>query len=156
MDERPKRSPWTLKRREDYAIKVADLGLPNEVWREVPGVPEIKASSLGRVRWNDGKPRIGSWQRSSGQGRYILTVGRSPAKNYMVARLVCLAFHGIPPNDKPNVLHEDEDARNNKPDNLRWGTQKENLNYPGFIEYCHGRTGENSPTIKGMFRRSGA
>jgi hypothetical protein len=42
----------------------------------------------------------------------------------------------------------DEDALNNRPSNLRWGTQKENLNMPGFIEYCRARKGENSPRAK--------
>lgn len=46
-------------------------------------------------------------------------------------------------------MHIDENSRNNKPANLAWGTQKENLNAPGFIEYCKGRVGENSPTTKG-------
>jgi hypothetical protein len=29
-------------------------------------------------------------------------------------------------------MHVDEDSRNNKPTNLKWGTQKQNLNFPGF------------------------
>jgi hypothetical protein len=48
----------------------------------------------------------------------------------------------------PVVLHLNEDALDNRPENLRWGTQKENLNMPKFIEYCKGRTGENSPSAK--------
>jgi hypothetical protein len=75
-------------------------------------------------------------------------------KNYAVARLVCEAFHGPPPPGKPNCLHGDEDALNNRPGNLYWGTQKENLNAPGFIEYCKGRTGEASPYTKGRKRRA--
>lgn len=46
-------------------------------------------------------------------------------------------------------MHHDEDARNNCPSNLRWGTQRENLNYPGFLSYCQSRTGANSPVVKG-------
>ena len=45
-------------------------------------------------------------------------------------------------------MHMDENSANNQYENLQWGTQKENLNAPGFIAYCHGRTGENSPSIK--------
>lgn len=69
-----------------------------------------------------------------------------------VARLVCLAFHGDPPLGKPNVLHIDENSRNNKPDNLKWGSQKENLNAPKFIDHCKSRTGENNPYVKGRTR----
>lgn len=46
-------------------------------------------------------------------------------------------------------MHDDEDARNNRPGNLVYGTQKQNLNYPGFLEYCRNRTGSNNPYIKG-------
>ena len=70
-------------------------------------------------------------------------------KNYKVHRLVCRAFHGDPPEGKNVVLHLDENALNNKPENLRWGTQKENLNMPKFIAYCKSRTGENNPHVKG-------
>lgn len=33
-------------------------------------------------------------------------------------------------------MHKDENSRNNKPENLKWATQKENLNCPKFKEYC--------------------
>lgn len=71
-----------------------------------------------------------------------------------VHRLVCEAFHGPAPFKRAVVLHLDENAINNKPENLRWGTQKENLNMPKFISYCKSRTGENSPSIKGIKRKS--
>ena len=141
------------RRAHQRARKLAADVLPGEEWRIVPDVPDMQASSFGRVRWKTGKARTGQWQKSSGQGRFILTVGKPKAKNYMVARLVCAAFHGTAPPDKPNVLHNDEDSRNNKPGNLHWGTQKENLNYPGFIAYCESRTGENNPMIKGKHRK---
>lgn len=69
-------------------------------------------------------------------------------KTYKVARLVAEAFHGPPPFDKAVVMHVDENAANNRASNLAWGSQKENLNAPGFLEYCRGRTGENSTTAK--------
>lgn len=75
--------------------------------------------------------------------------------NLKVHRLVCEAFHGAAPEDGMVVIHLDEDATNNRPENLKWGTQKENLNMPGFIAYCKSRTGENSPTIKGRANRLG-
>lgn len=46
-------------------------------------------------------------------------------------------------------MHLDENAANNRASNICWGTQKENLNAEGFLAYCRGRTGENSPYIKG-------
>ena len=147
------RSAWNIRRSEERRQlrleKLAADTLPGEEWRDVPNVPGVKASSLGRVRYRDGKARAGCWQKCSGQGRYILTIKTPEVRNFMVARLVCEAFHGSPPPGKPNVLHNDENSRNNTYLNLHWGTQKENLNYPGFLEYCRTRIGENSSRSKG-------
>ena len=51
-------------------------------------------------------------------------------------------------------MHLDENAANNRASNLRWGTQKENLNAPGFLDYCRTRTGENNLVVKGR-RKAG-
>lgn len=74
-------------------------------------------------------------------------------KNYKIHRLVCSAFHGPQPSDKPIVIHINEDATDNRPSNLRWGTQKENLNMTKFLEYCKSRIGENSPFTKGKMKK---
>lgn len=36
-------------------------------------------------------------------------------------------------------MHLDEDNGNNRPGNLAWGTQQQNLNAPGFKQYCRER-----------------
>ena len=131
-----------------------------EIWKDVPSVPGMFASSLGRIRIEpyeaqmpkggvrryETKPTYGQWDGK----RYILARkigGRT--KTYRVAPLVCEAFHGPKPAGKAIVcLHRDEDARNNKPSNLKWGTQRENLNFPGFLDYCRSRTGINSSYAK--------
>lgn len=74
-------------------------------------------------------------------------------KNYKIHRLICEAFHGPPPFSNAVVIHINENSLDNKPENLRWGTQKENLNSPGFIEYCKSRTGANSPATKGRKKK---
>lgn len=43
-----------------------------------------------------------------------------------VHRLVCMAFHGMPEKPSMQVRHLDGDPANNRPSNLRWGTQQEN------------------------------
>jgi hypothetical protein len=117
-----------------------------EVWLKVPGVPGMLASSDGRLMAESfvrkmprggtvvhkGKAWTGTWSK---EGRYTT---KFRGKNYKVARLVCEAFHGPPP---PGAvcMHLDENARNNRFENLAWGTQKENLNAPGFIAYCRTR-----------------
>lgn len=125
-------------------------------WISILSLPGVAASSDGELRvapYSAPMPRggtriyggattIGQWD-----GKRYIYLHRG--KTYRVARLVCEAFHGPAPDDKPYCLHRDENARNNKPGNLYWGTQKENLNAPGFIAYCKSRTGKNNPYVKG-------
>lgn len=125
-----------------------------EFWKPVPSLPGVMASSEGRLLFppryaplpNGGyrlygpEPINGSVTRASGtashsyRGCYNKFFG-----NIKVHRAVCEAFHGPPPFAGAVVIHKDEDAHNNRPGNLRWGTQKENLNMPKFIAYCRAR-----------------
>lgn len=130
-----------------------------ETWCVVPSLPQVQVSSLGRVmviphkrtmprggeRTYGGNPVYGQWDGK----RYLYVYN---GRTYKVARLVCEAFNGPAPSDKPVCMHMDEDSRNNTPANLQWGTQKENLNAPRFIEYCKQRTGKDSPRVKGRLR----
>lgn len=102
----------------------------------------------GGTRGYGGKPTIGQWDGK----RFVYP--RRGKKTLKVSRVVCEAFHGSAPDSRPVCMHLDENSRNNKPENLAWGTQKENLNMPKFIAYCHGRTGENSPTYKGNLKKA--
>jgi hypothetical protein len=115
-----------------------------EIWKTVPSLPEYEASSLGRVRrvpfeapmphggvrQYGGQITTGVW-READKRFCILFRG----KNYKVARMVCEAFHG-PAFEGAVCMHLDEDSKNNRPENLAWGTQKENLNAPGFKRHC--------------------
>lgn len=130
-----------------------------EEWRAVPSFPGLFASSRGRIKGStfEGKmPRNGvrtyhpkPWAGSWDGERFIFNFR---GKNGKVARAVCEAFHGPAPFERAVVMHLDENSRNNAPANLRWGTQKENLNAPGFLAYCRGRTGVNNPFLKGRAR----
>lgn len=131
-------------------MSVTDL---KEIWRLVPSVPGVIASSWGRLMvipylsrrgtraHYGGRPTYGQWDGD----RFIYPFR---GKTYKVARLICEAFSGPPPFARAVAMHGDENSRNNRPDNLSWGTQKQNLNAPGFLAYCRSRTGENSPTVK--------
>lgn len=128
-------------------------------WRQVPSVPDLLVSSEGQVmvapytapmpyggtRFYGGEPNVGQWDGN----RYIY---RFRGETYKVHRLVCEAFNG-PPDEGQVCMHLDENGGNNKPGNLEWGTQKQNLNAPGFIDYCKARTGENNPRAKGKRKR---
>lgn len=118
-----------------------------EVWREVPSLPVVLVSSEGRVmtkpyrgempngglRHYGGQPHFGVWSKKD--ERFIIVY---KGKCYKVHQLVCEAFHGTKPDidgEAVVVLHVDENAANNRASNVRWGTQRENLNAPGFLEY---------------------
>ncbi|SHH03712.1 HNH endonuclease [Bradyrhizobium erythrophlei] len=113
----------------------------NEIWRPIPRLPEYLASALGRVmrlphlaplpkggfRVYGGVPTTGTWDPE--ELRFVLVY---KGKTHKVHVLVCEAFHGAKPFEEAVVMHLDEDSSNNKPSNLEWGTQKQNLNFPGF------------------------
>ena len=133
-----------------------------EEWRIVPSDESLLASSYGRImvapyctvggrgkrRLCGGAGTFGVWDGS----RYIYN--RRGYSTRKVARLVCEAFHGVAPADDSVCKHLDENSANNRPENLRWGTQKQNLNAPGFLAYCRGRVGANSATYKGKMKRA--
>lgn len=140
-----------------------------EEWRVVPSRPMLLASSWGRImliprmgltrggkrdRLYRTKPTYGVVTRASKtaahsyRGRYYKGVG-----NVKVHRLVCEAFHGPAPEGKHVVIHINENSHDNRPQNLKWGTQKENLNAPGLKAWQKTRTGENNPARKGMLAK---
>lgn len=138
--------------------------MDEEIWKPVPSKDGIMVSSWGRVllpprtakmpnggeRTYTPKPTYGTRTKASRTARHEHMGMRTLYYgNLKVHRLVCEAFHGPAPEGKTVVIHIDEDATNNRPENLRWGTQKENLNMPRFIEYCRSRTGDNNPLVKG-------
>lgn len=145
--------------------------MDEEIWLPVASKEGLMASSHGRVMLpqsvivmpNGGlklikpRPSFGfKTKASKGASHSSLNVQSRKFGNVKVHRAVCEAFHGPPPSKKSVVIHIDENSLNNLPENLRWGTQKENLNMPKFIAYCKSRTGENNPYVKGRKRREKA
>jgi hypothetical protein len=135
--------------------------MDGEIWRDVPSVPGILVSSEGRMMYvphrgpmphggerpYGGTPTWGTWAKDT--CRFIVVIRR---KTFRIARLVAEAFHGPPPFDNAVVMHLDENATNNRASNLKWGTQKENLDAPGFLEFRRSQVGENSSVAKGRAR----
>lgn len=131
-----------------------------ERWRAVPSKPGILASSFGRlmvapylaalpnggVRQYGGEPTKGAWDGA----RFLYTFN---GESFKAHRLICEAFNGPSPAGAV-CMHLDENSANNEPSNLKWGTQKENLNAPGFLAYCRSRIGENSPARKARARQA--
>jgi HNH endonuclease len=140
------------------------MSFDTEEWRDIPSIPEYLASSHGRVmrvpfeapmpyggwRIYGGKPTKGAVHPKNSMRPLIVFKNRS----YRVAHLVCEAFHGPRPSPRAVVMHKDDNPQNNRADNLKWGTQKENLNAPAFIAYCRSRVGENHPRVKDRARQA--
>jgi HNH endonuclease len=140
----------------------------DEIWKPVASYDGIQASNLGRILFpnreaampNGGvrsyktKPTFGSKRRASKTARQeYMGTHNSFYGNLKIHRLVCEAFHGPPPFKRAVVIHLDEDATNNRADNLKWGTQKENLNMPGFIEYLKSQERKDNLRAKRMANR---
>jgi hypothetical protein len=133
-----------------------------EFWKLVPHMPGVLASTEGRILLPPGhapvpnggyrsyitRPFEGTVRRSKSSAKHVYRGFFWRGQNYKSHQVVCAAFHGPKPFDKAVVIHLDENALNNRPENLKWGTQKENLNAPGFIAYCKGRVGNDSPRAK--------
>jgi len=154
----------------------APEGKGREVWKPVPSEPGVMASTWGRIllapsyaplarggyRLYAPKPSPGVMGKAAKHAkhtyRFVMLPRRAAdgprQRPRKVHQLVCEAFHGPKPFARAVVIHADENAHNNRPENLRWGTQKENLNAPGFLEYCRARTGENSPHAKHRARQA--
>jgi len=112
---------------------------------------------------SDGK--IYSRTRYSGFGRkervdWYALQGHKTTRGYMsvslchnnikvtknIHRLVCMAFHGMPPTPEYQVRHLNGNRQDSRPENLAWGTQEEN--WMDRKEHGHGTDGERHPMSK--------
>lgn len=111
--------------------------MTKEEWREVPGFSGFKASSFGRI-WRDARnvmergpfgrmrqvvevAHIVTPQLSEGYER--INVG---LRRVLVHHMVLMAFEGPQPAGMIG-RHLDDNRRNNRIDNLRWGTHDDNM-----------------------------
>lgn len=115
----------------------------------IPSIPGAYADSLGRIKLPESRAQmphggvreyktkwvVGVRRRAARTARHVYFGTTYRGKNYKIHRLVCEAFHGPAPFEGAVVLHLDEDATNNRPDNLRWGTMRENMNMPKVKAY---------------------
>ena len=110
-----------------------------EVWKDIHGYEKYyQVSSAGRVRSKDRVVKYrGDFERSikgkvlsqsnvNGYSRVILSV-EGKKDQWLVHRLVALAFHGRPGFKSAQVNHINSQKRDNRFDNLEWVTASENI-----------------------------
>jgi phosphoglycolate phosphatase-like HAD superfamily hydrolase len=111
-----------------------------EEWRDIPGWEGLyQASDHGNVRRivrfrkvgrglfepSEFRPvKLGTDSRNG--YRTARLSHSSSAKTLLVHRLVCAAFHGLSQSGRNHVAHFDGSRDNNRADNLRWASPKEN------------------------------
>ena len=107
----------------------------SEEWRPITGYEGVyEVSSLGRVR------RIASGQgatagrvlteKKATNGYRHVDLSKSDYKiRHRIHRLVAYAFIGPPPTPRHGVNHIDGDKTNNRPSNIEWATQSENVSH---------------------------
>ena len=100
--------------------------LPDEIWKDVVfNGFKMKASNLGRIYTKKGYKTFGS----EGSDEYMRVNLKKGTLSTLVHRIICTAFHGSPPSEHHVVNHKDENRQNNRPENLEWITQQENVRH---------------------------
>lgn len=107
-----------------------------EIWKDIKGYEGLyQVSNKGQIKSTERfgtKGGILKGSLRSGYHRVILTK-QNKSRYYSVHRLVAETF--IPNiENKKNIDHIDTDRLNNSVDNLRWVTDKENVNNPRTLE----------------------
>ena len=76
-----------------------------------------------------------------------LRVPGGTAVDAQVHRVVMIAFHGLPPADRRDVNHRDGVKHNNRPANLEWCSQGQNVRHAWRTGLCSTRhlQGSNNP-----------
>jgi hypothetical protein len=98
----------------------------DKVWKYIPGFKRYMASNEGDIL----TLKTGNYTKGVSAGHYlkvsIMKDNEGVSKMQYVHILVCKTFHGL---GKPGqvVMHKDDDKFNCREDNLRWGSQSENI-----------------------------
>lgn len=106
--------------------------LPGEEWRDVPGYEGYyQVSNKGRVKatgWYK-EPRIKVPSRNNGGYLLLSLYKEKKIKNFLVHRLVMLAFSPVDNPARMQVNHIDLNKENCRLENLEWCSPKENVNH---------------------------
>ena len=116
----------------------------SEIWKPIPNYEGLyEASSLGRIRSCYGKTTSSArFKKRVWKSRIMKTkrpyTNKRPnkrvtlwkdgvPKDFIVSRLIAMAFHGLPSSPQMTVNHIDGNWENDTPDNLEWITREDNI-----------------------------
>ncbi len=134
----------------------------SEEWLPVVGWEGFyEVSSAGRVkrvkRGNRTFPgRILVPFTSNGYRSVHLCKNGEPAVRASVHRLVCRAFHGLPPEGKPHVNHINGKPGSDSANNLEWVSPAENVRHAiatGLMIPCSGHTEDAKARMSQIHKR---
>lgn len=119
----------------------------DEEWRKIPRVPwYYEVSNFGRLRTLARRDRRG-WRRKTkilnpANAEFTITFEDGTKKWVALAALVLEAFVGPMPVGCRVARHLNDDRTNNRPENLAWGTDADNVkdavrNGRSFASYGH-------------------
>ena len=106
-------------------------------WRPIPGFHGYEASSDGVIRptvprYKNGRGSVlKPWIvcRHGRDAAYVTLYITGAKTKQLVHRLVCLAWHGLPPpgEERIDCCHIDHNSLNNVASNLKWDTHAKNI-----------------------------
>jgi hypothetical protein len=105
-----------------------------EIWKLFPLFDFYEVSNLGHVRRKDTGRVRKPYLTERGYQALALT-GGGCREQWHVHRIVCFTFHGHAPSIHHEVGHRNGNPSDNRSENLRWVTKKENA----FDRIKHGR-----------------
>lgn len=131
--------------RLDRAMAEPIIPEHDEVWKPIPSAPHYEVSNIGRVRSLDrsvtyahrGRNCVRFWAgkilkttirtvKSTPYEQFVWRENGRTTKTKGVHIVVCEAFHGPKPFQGAHAAHFDGNSLNNRAENLRWATAKEN------------------------------
>lgn len=108
----------------------------DHIWKRIPGYSNYVASDQGDIALltSDKFHKLPQYEAPTSVGTYLNAHPKDDeGKKQRIGahRLVCLAFHGYPPDDgkKYEVNHKDGNKHNNVPSNLEWMTRGDNIHH---------------------------
>lgn len=101
-----------------------------EIWKQIEGYDNYMVSNLGRVKsLKFGKEKVLKYGKDSGGYLTICLCKDGKVKRFLIHRLIAKTF--LPnPDNKPCIDHINTNRSDNRVNNLRWATYKDNSNNP--------------------------